>query len=318
MDVEDPINPLADDAAKDLAELFSGAGVRGSFCMTGEKCRTLVSRGRQDVIDAFLPHCLGLHTDTHSFHPTTMELLADVDYETGCKRAYKAERRGFDSFQRAFGRAPVFWGGAGNTWSPEISDALKRLGIPAYAYALTELPGCAVHRFNDVIGLPQALSASEPEWSDAKAAPAAAQRLLDGVSAIDQPWIGVFVGHPTRLRHEKYWDWPYFSGRTPDQPEMTAPVPDAMYEQGKAGIREFLHLLGRQTQIVGVDDALQLRWQFAEPNPDESEHFRVHTAANLRSATGWPPHRVGLSAELIVSKTLALASTVKIGALPRS
>src|SRR5688500_8544735 len=108
MDVEDPINALADDAALDFAQLFTELGIRGSFCITGEKCRKLVERGRQDVIETFLPHCLGLHTDTHSYHPTTMELLADLDYDEGCKAAFEAESKGFEAFRAAFGRTPSF------------------------------------------------------------------------------------------------------------------------------------------------------------------------------------------------------------------
>ena len=140
MDVEDPINPLADDAALEVAKLFTSCGVRGSFCLTGEKCRTLAARGRTDVARALLPHALGLHTDTHSFHPTTMELLETVSYAEGCELALQSESKGFDAFRRLFGRPPCFWGGAGNTWSPEITFALGQLGVRAYAYALTAVP----------------------------------------------------------------------------------------------------------------------------------------------------------------------------------
>ena len=84
MDVEDPINDFADDAALDVASLFTKVGVRGSFCLTGQKCRKLLERQRLDVLEAFSCHCLGLHTDTHSLHPTTMELLERVPYEDGC------------------------------------------------------------------------------------------------------------------------------------------------------------------------------------------------------------------------------------------
>src|SRR5947207_1348915 len=131
MDVEDPFNPLADPAALDIAQLFSNLSVKGSFCVTGEKCRSLMARNRTDIIDAYKSHCLGLHTNTHSQHPTTMELLSDVTYEDGCRLAHESEKPGFDSFTEAFGRVPSFWGGAGNTWSPEITFALSELGIPA-------------------------------------------------------------------------------------------------------------------------------------------------------------------------------------------
>src|SRR5579862_6915100 len=239
MDVEDPINPLADDTALDFADLFTACGIRGSFCLTGEKCRTLVARGRSDVVRAFEPHCLGLHTDTHSCHPTTMELLADLSYEKGCEAAYETEKKGFDAFVQAFGRKPAFWGGAGNTWSPEITDALKRLGIPAYAYAHTRLPGEAVHRFNGVVGLPQAVGVSEDDW--ALQPEVAAEQVFRALDQIDQPWIGVFVGHPTRFRYEEFWDKPYAHGQTPPEPEFVEPVSDRQYLIAKSNLEGFLN-----------------------------------------------------------------------------
>ncbi|AIE84711.1 hypothetical protein [Fimbriimonas ginsengisoli] len=312
MDVEDPINPLADDAALDLANLFTSEDVRGSFCLTGEKCRTLHARGRQDIAEAFAPHCLGLHTDTHSFHPTTMELLADLSWEDGCKAAYAAERRGFEAFVSLFARPPVFWGGAGNTWSPEITDALKRLDIAAYCYALTALPGEAVHRFNGVLALPQALSISEVDWADDARAEAATARVLDGIQRIDQPWVGLFVGHPTRFRYSQFWDTPYSAGRTSSEPEYTDPVPDETYERSKANLAKLLRQLKRQVSVIGVDGLLATAMSFRAPTPEESAFFRDQTSRNLRSALGWPIHRPGLSAERIVEKTMALAATVEL------
>jgi hypothetical protein len=201
MDVEDPINPLADDAALDIARLFMEAGVRGSFCLTGDKCRSLLERGRRDVLEAYQPHCLGLHTNGHSRHPTTMELLADVGYEEGCRLAYEDQRQGFEAFQAAFERTPAFWGGAGNTWSAEITEAIRRLGIGAYSYALTTVGHDKVHRFNGAFALPQAIAISEDTWADDALAFAAVDKALDRVANDTNPWLGIFVGHPTRLRH---------------------------------------------------------------------------------------------------------------------
>jgi len=309
MDVEDPINPLADQAALDLAELFSEAGVKASFCLTGEKCRTLLARGRQDVLDAYRPHCLGLHTDTHSYHPTTMELLADVPFEKGCRLAFETESKGFNAFQSAFGRDPVFWGGAGNTWSPEITSALKQLGIPAYCYALTALPNDAVHRFNGVVALPQALSISEPDWADSTDRP---NRVLDAIRESDQPWLGVFVGHPTRLRYTQFWDFPFNHGQTPEIPEQAQPVEEPVYQRSLENLRAFLVKLQATTEIIGVDDFFTADLSFRPPTLSELEFFRLNTSGNLRGAAKWPIHRQDLSPELIVSKTLALEATLGV------
>lgn len=315
MDVEDTINLRSDDAALDMARLLTAHGVRASLCVTGEKCRTLMARGRTDVLEALSPHCLGLHTDTHSFHPTTMELLADLSYEEGCAAAYAVEKRGFDAFVEAFGRSPAFWGGAGNTWSPEIADAIRRLGIPAYAYALTSLPGEAVHRFNGVFALPQGLAISELEWADDDAAAIAGERTLGAIADFPAPWVGVFVGHPTKLRHTRYWDTPFFAGRTPPSPEESDPLPLEVYERSKRNLAAFLDRLPAVAEVVGVDDLTEMPWKFRKPTEAEISHFSERSAEMVRGAGKWPVHRQGLSSENIVQKTLALVTTLAVGEL---
>jgi hypothetical protein len=62
---------------------------------------------------------------------------------------------------------------------------------------------------------------------------------------------------------------------------------------------------------VGVEDVLAMPWTSYQTSLDEMEYFRERTTANLRGATGWPPHRQHLSAELIVAKTMALADTLE-------
>ncbi len=310
MDVEDPVNPLADDAALDCAQLFSDAGVRGSFCITGEKCRSLAQRGRSDVIQAFQPHCLGLHTDTHSYHPTTMELLANLDWERGCEAAYVAESKGVESFRHTFAHDPEFWGGAGNTWSPEITEAMKRLNIPAYVYALTSLPGNPVHRFNGVVGVPQMLSISEDHWADPQSS--APDLALEMIEKIDHPWVTVFVGHPTRLRYAEFWDKPYWKGRTPAEPEFAPLVGDAVYRRSLERISTFLTQLKRQQLVLGLDEALAQSWRFRSPSEDELDFFSVRTVEALHQASMWPVHREGLDCSLIVQKTLALKATVEV------
>ncbi len=316
MDVEDPINPLADDAALDFGRLFSEAGVRGSFCITGEKCRALSLRGRTDVAAALAPHALGLHTDTHSFHPSTMEMLADLDWDAGCAAAFATESRGFEAFAALFGRPPVFWGGGGNTWSPEITDALKRIGIRAYVYALTQFPDFAVHEFNGVIAMPQALSIGEADWQDDARCSQACNRVLKSLDAIKQGWIGVFVGHPTKFRHVDWWDTPYYKGRTPNEPETSPPVPDDTYKRGKRNLRSFLDRIQREFAVIGADEALALPWSMRQPTPDERTSFESASADAIRAAKNWPIHYEGLNPEGIVRKTLALAETAKVAALP--
>ena len=315
MDVEDPFNPLADPAALDIAQLFTNLSVKGSFCITGEKCRSLMARERIDILEAYKPHCLGLHTNTHSQHPTTMELLADVSFEDGCRLALESERKGFDSFASAFGRVPSFWGGAGNTWSPEITFALTELGIPAYSYALTQLPEDAVHRFNGVMALPQNLAIGETQWGDDFLAAQRMEAVLEEVQKSTLPWLGIFVGHPTRFRHVAYWDLGYNDGASPDPFPLTEVTDEETYQRSLNNLRTFLMRLKRVADIVGVDDALAMDWKFRSPSPAEVEYFRTDTPRAISGALRWPIHRSGLSADGIIAKTMALEGTLEVAEL---
>ena len=293
-----------------LAE-FDRVGVTGAFCITGEKCRSLMSRGRQDVLAALSKHSLGLHTDTHSFHPTTMEMLAHCTFDDGCVLAIESESPGYRSFMGAFQRPPVFWGGAGNTWSPEITEALKHLGIRAYSYALTSLPDNAVHEFNGVMSLPQALSISEDDWMDADRARLRSDAVLQSITASEQPWIGVFVGHPTRFRHCSFWDAPYAGGRTPQHPEFAALTEESRYRLGLAKLGEFLCRLADMADIVAIESVLELPWISTSPSRSELEHFEVTTSQNLRDAARWPIHPPDLDVTQIVEKAMMLSNTLR-------
>jgi hypothetical protein len=76
-----------------------------------------------------------------------------------------------------------------------------------------------------------------------------------------------------------------------------------------------LRQLKTQHEIVGVDEALELPWQFSPPSPAELKFYIEHTSANLRGAKNWPIHCAGLDPELIVQKTLALNDTLKVGSV---
>lgn len=309
MDVEDPLNPLADEAALEVASLFNEIQVKGSFCITGEKCRTLMARERADVIEAFRPHCLGLHTNTHSYHPTTMELLANTSFEEGCELALATERPGFDAFISAFGRSPVFWGGAGNTWSPEITEVLKSLSIPAYVYALTTVPHIEVHRFNGVLALPQSLSVSEVDFIQSTSR---AEETLQSISMSKALWLGVFVGHPTRFRYNRFWDTSFANGLTPETPELSEPTPERDYRHGLENFKTFLIELKGSFEVIGVDEAIAMPRKFREPTLQEAAYFRERTSLAIQSAKHWPIHRPDLDVQNIIDKTLALESTLGI------
>ena len=303
MDVEDTINPASDDAAHEFVQLFDEVGIPGGFCLTGDKCTALMSR--PEIAAGFQKHNCGLHTTSHSVHPTTMELLETCTFEEGVRLAFESESTGFEAFQALLNKKPAFWGGAGNTWSPEITEALKMLEIPAYSYSLTSLPGSAVHRFNGILALPQTFSISETEWMSNPNT----EILMTKLRAFVGPWVGIFVGHPTRFRHQDYWDWGYYGGINPNPIPTTPVTDDEIYEKAKSNLKAFLLQLKSEYEVVPCPTD---GFEFRKPTLREMDFFRRETEKNLRNAAKWPIHRPDLDPSNIVAKTLALADTVEI------
>src|SRR6478672_6298117 len=104
-DTEDYILPQDDDAAKRLAEMLTGLGVRATFKIVGEKARVLEQRGRRDVIAAIARHDIGYHSNTHSQQPTIAVYLQNAGWEDGRAEFYRREAQGARDVARIFGTA---------------------------------------------------------------------------------------------------------------------------------------------------------------------------------------------------------------------
>jgi hypothetical protein len=131
-DTEDYILPQDDDAAKRLAEMLTGLGVRATFKIVGEKARVLERRGRHDVIAALARHDIGYHSNTHSQQPTIAVYLQNAGWEDGRAEFYRREVQGARDVQRIFGVMPVAYGQPGSAWAPQAYPALRDMGIGMY------------------------------------------------------------------------------------------------------------------------------------------------------------------------------------------
>ncbi|MGC8615307.1 MAG: hypothetical protein ACP5UU_05840 [Thermoprotei archaeon] len=131
-DTEDYVSPESDDAAKELADILTSNGVRGTFKLVGEMLRKLEERGRKDVIDSLKKHDIGFHTEYHSLHPTVAEYERGKGMEEGASEFEKREGRGVEEIKRIFGTNPSCYGQPGDSWAPQVYLALKKLGIPVY------------------------------------------------------------------------------------------------------------------------------------------------------------------------------------------
>src|SRR5262249_17358129 len=106
------------------------------------------------------------------------------------------------------------WGGPGNTWGPQICEAMRQLGVPAFVYAHTAVPGGGVHRFGGILAYPGGRSLNDGAYHDHAQAQEKRNRLaqqLQQDAAAGLFWQEVFRGHPTRILHTEFWDAPNFA-----------------------------------------------------------------------------------------------------------
>lgn len=321
MDVEDLVSPDADDAALDCAEILTDEGLAATMCVVGQKARLLRQRGRADVIRALGKHDIGLHTDMHSVHPTIIEYLWDKGWDDGVAEAVRREQPGAKAIRSVFGVDPSCWGGPGNTWGPQICGALEKMGIPAFVYSHTSVPGGDVHRFGGVLAYPGGRALSDGSYHDDAAASAKLSKLLEDLKEDRRAgliWREVFVGHPTRIMHEDFWDKNFFRGAQPPREKwVSAPrKSDADYRRALVNFRAAARAL-RETPGVEVATIRQMnervsRLPASDLTPEQAERAWAALESALRSMPGWPPIREGLDVNRMVG-----VAREKLGTLQR-
>ncbi|HZT41095.1 MAG TPA: hypothetical protein VFA07_02840 [Chthonomonadaceae bacterium] len=313
MDVEDIIAPDADDIAGTCAEILSEEGVQATLCVVGEKARLLAQRGRQDVIAALNRHDVGVHTDLHSVHPTIAEYLADKGWEDGVEEALRREKPGVEAIRQVFGVMPSCWGGPGNTWGPQICEAMRQLGVPTFVYAYTGVPGGSVHRFAGLLAYPNGRYLHEEVLQDDSLAHGHRERLgreLQEDVKAGIFWQGVFLGHPTRILHEEFWDAPNFAAGANPPREAWIPArrkSQADLDRALVNFREaarFLRSLpGIELRTIREMNARLAAAPAVPLEPDAQEAIWPQMEADLCAMKGWPIHRPDLNLSRIIHLT---------------
>lgn len=315
MDVEDPINAASDDAALRCAQTLTDLGVTGCFCITGEKIRRLRALGRHDVLSALRRHATGLHTNTHSYHPTTMELLENLGWDDGID-AFRADLQpGLEAFSAVFGRTPLFWGGAGNTWGPQVAGALPTMGIPAYVYALPSPWYRRPYRFAGCVAFPGGIGIGEQNLEAEKPFERAMERVLEVVKSTRTPWLEVFIGHPTRIRHRSFWDADFFDGRTPEDPEFAEPYPEPVYEAMMERFSRAVAMLNKVRPVLGFDEVLALPWRFRPASRLQKDRASREWARGIAGLAKWPVNRPDLNPERLVLQAREHLASMEIADL---
>jgi hypothetical protein len=227
LDVEDFVSPGADDITKVVADLLSKEGVPATLCIVGERARQWRDRRRTDVIAAVGQHDVGFHTDLHSIHPTVAEYLAELGWADGVAEAARREEPGVRAMRDVFGVSPSCWAGPGLSWAPQIHEAMWQLGVPAVVYSPTRVPRGDVHRFCGLLTFPRGRAMPDAHYHET---PVWEQRLAELRAGLEADrragmrWVQVFLGHPSRILHEAFWDTPNFgAGRNPPPDEWVSP-----------------------------------------------------------------------------------------------
>jgi len=256
-DTEDYVTPEADDAAKRLAEILEGNGVKGVFKIVGEKLRAIERRGRKDVISALAKHDIGYHSEFHSRHPVISEYLKDLDWNEGVRECEGRERRGVEDIRRVFHVNPSCYGQPGGAWVPQIYGALLNWEIPVYLdetafIGLEERPFWYCGILN-VLNLGRNVISVNFELGTLGFLEGVCRRFKDICERLESEGGGVIsiFNHPCTLVTEEFWDGVNFSnGKNPSgwlmKPRMKSN--DAI----EAGYRDFSDFVHYVVSFPGV------------------------------------------------------------------
>jgi len=321
-DVEDIITPAADDMTRQVADLVWAHGARATFCVVGERARQWTNRGRFDVIHSLARHDIGFHTSFHSVHPTILETLVDKGWDDGVASVLASEGPGVTRVSAAFGRSPSCFGGPGNTWGPQVNEAMRQLGVPSVVYAHSRVPRGDVHRFCGAVCYPVGRSLGDDALHVPDLWKANLKRLTGEAAARrdrgDQ-WMELFLGHPSRMLHDEFWDGPNFSfGKNPPAAEWKRPRQKSQVDVNLVlkhlgeSIDVVLGLPGIQPRTIGEMNDLFANARAEELTSEEAVQASTQLAQNIDSMAQW----VILPPDLDLTNVRAVAEG-KVGSLRR-
>jgi hypothetical protein len=321
-DTEDYITPASegiDDIPKWLADIMTEEGVRATFYVIGEKARSLEKRGRQDVIRAMARHDIGSHTNFGSMHPTVTELLERADWAGGVATMLERESAGFREIERIFGVPAATMGRHGGSYGPQLVAALGRLGkgfsgSPAGVAGKTAAWFCNALNFSRQIG-----GWDDTFYRDDLFEPAFAKLQADLPElARTCEAVSFFVGHPTMIRAEEFWDLNYYAGRNPSPAEWRAPKlrPPASMATARKNSRRMMHWLNGRGDIEIATFGDWMKLYAPQKETMSAAGLRAFAAEALR--TGTIPDGGNFSpAEAFAGFTASIAAAAGGASLPR-
>lgn len=247
-DVEDYINPQADDALLALIDRMDGLGIRGSFKIVGEKARVLERRGRRDIIRKLSGHEVCYHTDNHSVHPTITEYLKDMGFAQGASEFEAREYQGFLDVQRITGQYPTSYGQPGASWAPQVFPVLRKWGVPTYldsheVISVDEKP----FWYGGVLNLTRlwATMRMELEEGGLERAKAEFDEICRRADAEQCQLVSIYY-HPCEFSSTAFWDGVNYSRGINTPRDQWKPSPARSYEE----MHKLVDMLGEFLQYT--------------------------------------------------------------------
>jgi hypothetical protein len=249
-DTEDYTSPAAlglDDIPGWLARIMTEEGVTGTFLVIPRKARTMLERGRDDVIAALRRHEIGLHTARGSEHPTVVEYLEGCSWDDGVAKALESERAGIAELEAVFETEVSTCSRHGASWGPQFVAACGRLGRPVvYSHAAPR--SCGIGWYAGALNLRRWTGLLERDYSE----PDRLERRLESLdrdlteAAKTEPWIGLFCAHPEMIKALEFWDGlNYADGENRPPTDWRAPAcrSDAAVRQAQDGFRRLVRFV---------------------------------------------------------------------------
>ncbi|MHB0879140.1 MAG: hypothetical protein ACYC5O_24135 [Anaerolineae bacterium] len=317
LDAEDIVDPRSDDVSLEIARMFREEDAPATFGVTGEKARLWEKRGRRDIIDAVAALDVNYHSNFSSVHPTVAEYLEDKGWDDGIAEVLRQEQWGVEDQTRIFGHAPTCWVTPGRTWGPQVTPAVRLMGLQGEVYGDTHLenPVYGAHYFcgtlcyaNNYYG------AFDAAFSDDRAFQQrweAAHETIVSSLRRGANWLSVYMCNPTTVRASVHWDKLNFDhgvNTPPDRYRLAEWTTDAQWEVAKRNMRRLVRESARIPDISGKTHAELTA--LAVPPPDEvpAEELRVRARLALRQSDISTDDPLLSPAELLYSWALWLDS----------
>jgi hypothetical protein len=192
-DLEDIDSPAGHEEVTIVLSLLKELTISGSFLITGDKLRALVTQDRTDLLDGLTLHDIGFHSAHHSTHPTIPEYTRGLEWPQARALLKERELGDVEALRNIFGIAPSTFGVPGDTWVPYISTFCIDAGIQSQVYSPIQVPGFLPCEYAGIVDFgPPSIrwdpSVGDISFSESSLCDLTVIRIHPGTLVVDGQW----------------------------------------------------------------------------------------------------------------------------------